>query len=423
MKVFLSHSSSDKPRIRRIKRDLEAHHIECWIDEEEIPFGGSITEYIEKGLSESDIIMVFLSQNAVLSRWLKAEWQTLFFDQINENKITVIPVLLDKCDIPKLLKSRRIVDFSTASEYETNLSELLSQLKKRFSNVSELTPKISIDSVYQHTMEIVEELKKESLSFPSNKKLKIIDSLKKIPRSGKYVRLKSYRPPLSIRSIYDHIHSIAHIADHFLPYIDHGLKDHEYSELGRVIAFHELNEVILGDIPTYTELSNRKRHASRIYAEDRLRTVTPSKRERIANDLIWMFLSEKQRKSMEKVKSHLRSKNSKVYIIFKCLDNIDPIIATWRYLDVYRGKLGSGGDKFLTDMKDFFENPDVLSFLKDNEVDTKLHDLVSFLQTRKNAKAYYKDSTYPQRLSPALSIPGENLKCAIEGIPLTGPYK
>ena len=423
MKVFLSHSKSDKPHIRRIKSDLEAHHIKCWIDEEEIPFGGSITEYIEKGLSESDVIMVFLSKNSVLSRWLKVEWQTLFFKQINDNKIMVIPVLLEDCEIPMMLRSRKYVDFSIASEYETNLSRLLRQLKKKFSNVSDLSSNITIDSVYQHTIEIVEELKKESLSFPSIKKLKIIESLKKIPRSGKYVRLKSYKPPLSIRSIYDHIHSISHIADQFLPFIDHGLEDHEYSELGRLIAFHELNEVILGDIPIYTELSDRERHASRIYAEDRLRTVTPSKRERIANDLIWMFLSEKQRKSMEKVKSHLRNKKSKVYIIFKCFDNIDPIIATWRYLNVYRGKLGSSANKFLIDMKDFFENPDVRSFLKDNKVDTKLRDLVSFLQTRKNAKAYYKDSTYPQSLSPALSIPGENLKCAIEGIPLTGPYE
>ena len=297
------------------------------------------------------------------------------------------------------------------------------QLKKKLNNVSELLPTTTIDSVYQFTKEIVEELKEESISFPSKKKLNIIESLKGIPRSGKQVRLQNYKPKLKIRSIYDHIYSVAHVADYILPCIDHGLKDYEFAELGRVIAFHELNEVILGDIPTYTPLSDRKRRASRIFAEDKLRTVDPDKRERIANDLIWLFLTEKQRKSMEKVTSHLKNKKSNVFIIFNCFDKIDPIISTWRYLHVYRGKLGDTAFKFLKEMKDFFENPDIRSFLKDNKVDNSMYDLVTSLQTRKNAMAYYLDSFNLQKISPDLGIPAENVKYAIEGIPLTGQYE
>ena len=119
MKVFLSHSNSDKSRVQRIKSDLETHHIECWIDEDKIPFGGSITEHIESGLSESDIIMVFLSKKSVTSRWVKVEWQAMFFNQINEKNITIIPVLLEKCDMPLMLKSMRYLDFSTDSFIST----------------------------------------------------------------------------------------------------------------------------------------------------------------------------------------------------------------------------------------------------------------------------------------------------------------
>ena len=424
MQVFLSHSSNDKPRIKRIKKDLESHQIECWVDEEEIPFGGSITEYIERGLNESEIIMVFLSKNSVHSQWVKTEWQTKFFDQVNKNKITVIPVLLEKCDIPPMLKGRRYVDFSIKSEYEINLSNLLNQLNKNFNNVSHILNNQIIESVYQFSSEIIEELKDESISFPfpSKRKLKIIESLSKIPRSGKYLRLRKFKPALEIRSIYDHMHSVAHVADQILPCIDHGLKDHEFAEFARIVAFHELNEIILGDIPTYTELSNRKRRTYRLYAENRLRTVSPSERERISNDLIWLFLSGKQRKSMEKVNSHMKTK-SKVFILFKCFDRIDPIIATWRYLHVYRGKLGKCAGTFLREMKDFFENPDVRSFIKDNKVDTKLYKLATSLQTRKNAVGYYKNSDYLKRLSSSIGIPADNIKKAIEEVPLSGMYK
>lgn len=422
MRVFLSHSSVDKDKIRRIKKDLEDHGIKCWIDEEEIPFGGNIVEHIESGLGESDIIMVFLSKASVLSRWVKTEWQSEFFDQINKNKIKVIPVRLDECQFPKLLKSVRYVDFTSSSEYERNFSILLRQLKKKESNVAEHLSIEVIESVYQFSLEILEELKEETISFPSMKKLKIIESLSKIPRSGKFVRLKKFKG-VSIRTIYDHIHSVAHIADQILPCVDHGLEDHEFAEIARLIAFHELNEVILGDIPTYTELSNRKRNASRIYAEDRLRTVAPAKRERIANDLIWMFLSEKQRMSIEKVNSHLSNKKSSVTLMFQCLDKIDPIIATWRYLHFYRGRLGQGADNFIKEMKDFFENPDVKSFIKDNKLDSRLYDLVSQLQTRKHAVRYYENPSYIHEMSPMLGIPTENLRIAIEGIELSGMYR
>ncbi|PCI52519.1 MAG: hypothetical protein COB36_14885 [Alphaproteobacteria bacterium] len=422
MKAFLSHSSKDKVQVRRIMTDLKSHHIDCWIDEEEIPFGGSIPDYIEKGINESDIILLFLSKYSVLSGWVKTEWQAKLFEQINENKILVIPILLEKCDIPTILQPMKYVDFSISSEYETSLSGLLHQLKKEISNVSDQNDSEIIESVYQFTSEIIEELKSETISFPAYKKLKIVESLSKIPRSGKFVRLKNFKPSLEIRNVYDHIHSVAHIADTILPCIEHGLKNYEFAELARVVAFHELNEVILGDIPTYTELSNRKRNSSRIFAEDRLRTVTPYKRERIANDLIWMFLSEKHRKSMGKVTSHLRDKNSKVRLIFKCFDKIDPIIATWRYLHVYRTKLGEDAAKFVHVMKDFFENPDVLSFLSENKLDTKLYDLVAALQTRNNALEYYKDPDYLEKMSPMLGIPSQNLRMAIEGIPLSVKY-
>ena len=216
MKAFLSHSSVDKKKVRRIKKDLESHHIKCWIDDEEIPFGGDITSYIDEGLDSSDVLMAFLSNESIKNHWVKTEWQTKFFEQVKTNQISVIPILLEKCELPTLLKNRRYVDFSIDSDYETNLSKLLRQLKQMDSNSSINTKNESIDSVFQFTKEIIDELEEESISLPSpaNRKIKIIDSLAKIPRSGKYVRLKKHKV-VEPRSIYDHILSVAHVADKY----------------------------------------------------------------------------------------------------------------------------------------------------------------------------------------------------------------
>lgn len=419
MQIFLSHSSKDKAVVRRVNKDLRTHGFNTWIDEEEIPFGGSITKYIEQGLTDSDVLMVFLSQHAILSAWVQTEWQAQFFEQINQNEIFVIPVLLEECEIPRLLKGRRYADFSRKEQYETNLSLLLRQLQKtRQEREGKEIRRPRIESVLDYTLELLDELEEENISLPVHRRLPIIDTLKKIPRSGKKIRLQRFKPPIRIRSIYDHIISLAHITDTLLPHINHDVQDHEYAELARCIAFHELNEVILGDIPTYTNMSMNSRNQTRNYAEQRLRSVPPEKREKIANELIWMFLSEKQRISMEVVNAYLEDESSGLYQLFKALDKMDPIIATWRYLHVYRGRLGDNPRDFLRKMKDFFENPDVKAFVRSKKLDSRLYGFLADLQDRRNAWDYYLDPEFIMQPHKIDQFPKDVVRQCIEGTAL-----
>ena len=423
MKIFLSHSSKDKPLVKRINDDLKSHDFITWLDSDDIPLGGSIVEFIERGLSESDIVMVFLSEHAVHSKWVQNEWQAKLFSHINENRIIIIPVLVNKCQIPKFLAHLKYADFTETYNYERNLSHLLNDLnqlklslesKVKLKNISEKS-----NSIYAYTREFLGELENEHIALPVHKRLPIIETLRKIPRSGKILRLRSFKPSIKSRSIYDHIISVSQVADILLPRIDHGIKKQEYIDLARCIAFHELNEVVLGDIPTYTPLLKvNSRNWSRIYAEQRIRSVEPDVRERIAHDFVWLFLNDRHRKSLETVNQILSDTNSRIRVIFKMLDKIDPIIATWRYLDFYRGKLGDSANNFTWKMKDFFENPDVKDFIRGNKLDSKILDLVINLQDRENACDYYKDSNKVFEEAKLFELPKEVIKEMIEGIPL-----
>ena len=422
MKIFLSHSSKDKKIVKRIKEDLSSHGYKTWLDDEDIPFGSSIVEQIEKGLTECNILIVFLSLNSVLSKWMQSEWQVQFFRQVNESKTRILPILLTNCTIPPLLSNIRYLDFRQHDVYEDNLSILLDTLNKiKAENEAEDIKTKETDtnySILENTIEILEELESEYIALPVHKRLPIIETLKKIPRSGKQLRLASFKPPVKIRTIYDHLLSLAHTADCLLPHINHGITKEDLSELPRCIAFHELNEVVLGDIPTYTPLTPQKRIVSRVYAEERLRNVLPKKRKQISNDFIWLFLNEKNRRSLEKVNKTLSDNKSNIYTTFKLLDKIDPIIATWRYLHTYRGKLGDSPKNFNHKMKDFFENPDVKMFVTNNNVDHKVLDLISFLQDRTNAWNYYMDSNKIFNNNALFRLPKDVVKKIIEGIPL-----
>jgi 5'-deoxynucleotidase YfbR-like HD superfamily hydrolase len=420
MKIFLSHSSYDKTRVKRIGADLKSQGFEIWFDDESIRFGESITGAIGKGLNESDVLLVFLSKNAVESKWVVREWQSKYFLEMNRKDVSVIPVMFDQCDVPALLADLKRIDFIEESKYETSFAVLLRALEQ-LREQHEQNPKPAkekISGVLEYTIELLDELEDEFIALPFQQRLPIVKRLKKIPRSGKKIRLDNFRPPIRIRTVYDHLLSTAHTADCLLPKLELGVPPQDFAELARCIAFHELNEIVLGDLPSYTQLSDKSRKSTRNYAESRLRSVEPAKRERIANEFIWLFLGEKQRSSLETVMSVLDDTKSPRYIAFKLFDKIDPIVSTWRYLHHYRGKLGENARNFNRRMKDFYENPDVKNFVRDNKLDFKVSDLVSNLQDRSKSWEYYED---PNRLfgdESLFAIGSGTVRSMIEGIDL-----
>jgi hypothetical protein len=124
--LFISHASSDKPFIRMLAHDLAAKGHEVWLDEWEVKVGESIPLKIEQGITQADFVLLGLSENSVKSNWVEREWRSKFWDQINENKTMVLPMLIEKCTIPKLLNGIKYANF--AKSYSTGLGELLDAL-------------------------------------------------------------------------------------------------------------------------------------------------------------------------------------------------------------------------------------------------------------------------------------------------------
>ncbi|MCM3748104.1 toll/interleukin-1 receptor domain-containing protein [Paenibacillus pasadenensis] len=126
-KIFISHSSLDKPMARLLATDLvEAGHCP-WLDEWQIKIGESIPGSISNALMDSDFVLVLLSKNSLESLWVEQEWQSKYWDEINEKKVKILPVLLEDCKIPELLKTKKYADFR--DDYEKGLRELLISLE------------------------------------------------------------------------------------------------------------------------------------------------------------------------------------------------------------------------------------------------------------------------------------------------------
>ena len=126
-KIFISHSSLDKPFAKMLCMDLEANGYASWLDEWDIKVGESIPERISDGLEEADFVIVILSGNAVSSKWVEREWQKKYWNEIQYNRIYVLPLLLKDCKIPELLKTKKYADFR--NDFNSGLRDLLEALE------------------------------------------------------------------------------------------------------------------------------------------------------------------------------------------------------------------------------------------------------------------------------------------------------
>jgi hypothetical protein len=104
MRVFLSHSSRDKPAVEALARYLREQGIDVWLDKWEISPGDDIIARMNDGLMEADAGLIVFSAQSLESPWVKAEVSSLTYERIKSGQ-PLIPVQVgDDAYIPPLLK-------------------------------------------------------------------------------------------------------------------------------------------------------------------------------------------------------------------------------------------------------------------------------------------------------------------------------
>ncbi len=95
MKIFLSHASPSKARVRRLVAGLP-RHVDLWLDQDELSVGYRFGRHIESAIAEEcDFMVVFLDEAALASTWVKKEVALGLQREADLDRSFVIPVLLD----------------------------------------------------------------------------------------------------------------------------------------------------------------------------------------------------------------------------------------------------------------------------------------------------------------------------------------
>lgn len=121
LKVFLCHSSYDKPAVRSIYQKLNSV-CEPWLDEEKIMPGEDWDAAIRKAVKESHIILVCLSKSSLTKEGYVQKEIRMALDLALEkldNTIFIIPIRLEACEVPeKLLKWQYLDYFNNPNWFE-----------------------------------------------------------------------------------------------------------------------------------------------------------------------------------------------------------------------------------------------------------------------------------------------------------------
>jgi formylglycine-generating enzyme required for sulfatase activity len=125
LKVFLCHAKADKPAARNLYRYLRSKGMDPWLDEEKLLPGQNWRLEIPKALYASDVIIICLSKNSVDKEGYVQKEIKFALDkamEMPEDRIFIIPALLEECEVPESLKNYHWVEL-----FEKNWNRKLMQ--------------------------------------------------------------------------------------------------------------------------------------------------------------------------------------------------------------------------------------------------------------------------------------------------------
>lgn len=135
LSVFVSHASQDARIASRVAMGLRAFDYNTWYDEWELLPGDSIVERITTAIATTDVLLVLLSRSSVGSTWVRRELAVGLARQLSAEGVTVIPVLVEDCEIPDLLADTMYVDLRVDFERGfRQLADALAALRARLAD-------------------------------------------------------------------------------------------------------------------------------------------------------------------------------------------------------------------------------------------------------------------------------------------------
>lgn len=122
-KLFLSHRSIDKAKVRDIAKALEQLGLKVWFDEKDILPSQSIVEEISQGLGSMSHFILFWSSSCIGAPWVSRELHVAV-KKLIESKVPLFVVSLDSTPVPAIIE-----DIKRIQADQTSVSALAESIQ------------------------------------------------------------------------------------------------------------------------------------------------------------------------------------------------------------------------------------------------------------------------------------------------------
>jgi len=129
-KVFLIHAHSDREAVHKLYHRLVKDGVNAWLDAEDLQPGQDWQHEIRRAILKSTIVIVCLSRGFDRQQGYRHEELKIALEKANllsDDEIFIIPVRLEKCDMPDSLRHLHRVDLFEPDGYK----KLIHALQKR----------------------------------------------------------------------------------------------------------------------------------------------------------------------------------------------------------------------------------------------------------------------------------------------------
>jgi hypothetical protein len=111
-RIFISYSSKDQEFVDRLFLQLKQSGHPVWLNTESIPKGEHWYDEMVKGLRETDLLILIVSEDAIASKWVAEEWKTFL-----KTEKKIVPLLHRECKVPRALQKVEMIKTAEADWY------------------------------------------------------------------------------------------------------------------------------------------------------------------------------------------------------------------------------------------------------------------------------------------------------------------
>jgi hypothetical protein len=130
LKTFLCHSHTDRGAVHDLYLRLKKDHMQPWLDRENLLPGQNWRIEIRRAILRSDVVIVCLSRGFDQKMGFRHEEINIALEKASlfpAGEICIIPVRLEKCEMPESLRHLHRVDLFEEGGYKKLVHALYKQ--------------------------------------------------------------------------------------------------------------------------------------------------------------------------------------------------------------------------------------------------------------------------------------------------------